>query len=81
MPIAGVCPKFVSEYYVIVEDVDDVLYRVGSTESTILLRDFNAHFRTDNKTWKGVIGRHGDQAFNETAGIYCSFVVATGSEL
>ena len=41
---------------------------VGSTEPTILLGDFNAHIGTDNETWKGVIGRHGEPAFNENGG-------------
>ena len=52
----------VSEYRAFVDDVNDALQRVGSTESTILLVDFNG---TDSETWKDVIGRHGDLALNE----------------
>ena len=59
MLIAGVCPQ--CEYQAFVHDVNDALQRVGSTESTILLRDFKAHIGTESETWKGVIGRHRDQ--------------------
>ena len=58
-------PNAVSEYQDYVNDVSDTLRRAGLTESTILLGDFNAHIGTNNETWKGVIGRHGDPAFNE----------------
>ena len=65
MSIAGVCPNAVSEYLAFVDDVDDAVQRVRSTESTILSGNFNAHIGTDSETWKGMIGRHGDPAFNE----------------
>ena len=66
MPIARVYAlNAVSEHQAFVDDVNDALQRVGSTESIILLRDFNAHIETDSETWKGVIGRQGDPAFNE----------------
>ena len=39
-------PNAVSEYQAFVDDVNDTLQRVGSTESTILLGDFNAHIGT-----------------------------------
>ena len=58
-------PNAVSEYQAFVDDVNDALRRVGSTESTILLGDFNAHTGTDSETWKSVIGKHADPAFNE----------------
>ena len=54
-------PNVISECQAFVDDVNNALQRVGSTESTILLGDFNAHIGT----WKGVIGRHGDSVFNE----------------
>ena len=60
MPSNDVC-----EYQACVDDVNDALQRVGSTESTILLGDFNAHIGTDNKTWKGMIDKHGHPTFNE----------------
>ena len=58
-------PNALGEHQAFVDDVNDALQRVGSTESTILLGNFNAHIGTDSKTWKGVIGRHGDPGFNE----------------
>ena len=79
MPIAGVCPQYCKRILGLVDDVNDAFRKVGSTESTILYGDFNAHIGTDSETSKGVIGKHGDPAFNEN--IYCSFVVATGSAL
>ena len=48
-------PNAVSEYQVFVDDVNDALQRVGSTESTILSGEFNAHIETDSETWKSVI--------------------------
>ena len=58
-------PNAVCEYQAFVDDVNDALQRVGSTESIVLLGDFNAQIGTDSETWKGVIDRHGDSAFNE----------------
>ena len=52
-------PNASSKYQAFVDDVNNALEREGSTESTILLGDFNAHIG------KGVIGRHRDPAFNE----------------
>ena len=49
------------------DDVNDVLQRVWPTESASHLEGFNTHIQTD-KTWKDVIGRHGDLAFNESRG-------------
>ena len=57
-------PNAVSEYQAFVDDVNDALQRVGSTEFTFILNNFNAHIGTDNGTWKGVISKHGDQPFN-----------------
>ena len=57
-------PNAVSAYQASVDDVNDAILRVGSTESTILLEDFNAHIATDIEIWKGVTGTHGDLEFN-----------------
>ena len=58
-------PNALKEYQAFEDDVNDTIQRVGQTESTILLRYFNAHIETDSETWKGVIGRYGDPEFNE----------------
>ena len=58
-------PNAVNEYQAFVDDVSDVLQGVESIEFTIVLGDFNPHFGTYNEKWKGVIGWHGDQAFNK----------------
>ena len=58
-------PIAVRKYQAIVNDANDAIQRVRSRESTILLRDFNAHIGTDIESWKGVIGRHRDPALNE----------------
>ena len=58
-------PNATNEYQAFVDEVNDALLRVSPTESTILMGDFNAHIGTDDETWKGVIGRHGDASFNE----------------
>ena len=55
-------PNAASEYQASVDDVNDALQRVGSTESAILL---NAHIGTDSESCKDVIGRHEDPALNE----------------
>ena len=54
-----------SEYQAFVNDVSDALPESRVNRSTIRLGDFNANIGTDSETWKGVIGRHGDPAFNE----------------
>ena len=59
MPIAGV----VSEFQAWMDDVNDSLYKKRSTKFAIVLGNFNTHIGTDDETWKGVIGKHGDSAF------------------
>ena len=58
-------PNAVNEYQSFMNDVNDALQRVGSTESNTLVGDFNAHIGTDSETWKGVIGKAWRSAFNE----------------
>ena len=71
-------PNGVSEYQAFVNDVNNALQRVGSTESSNLLEDFNVHIGADNEAWKSVIGRHENQRLTRTAGNSRSFVVVTG---
>ena len=61
-----------SKYQAFVDDVKDGLQRVESTESTILLGDFNAHIGTDDATWKGMIDRHFNKNDWYSLQIYCS---------
>ena len=61
MPIAGVCSQCSQR---ISGHVNDALKREGSTEYTTPLGDFNTYIKTDSESWKGVIDRHGESAFN-----------------
>ena len=65
MSVAGVCPIALNEYQVFVDNVNNAFQKERSAESIILLGDSKAHIATDIETWKSVIGRHGDLAFNE----------------
>ena len=59
-----------SKYQAFVDFVDDVnnaFQRVESTESTILMGEFNANIGTDSETRKSVIAKRGDPAFNENS--------------
>ena len=74
-------PNTASDYQAFVNDVNDALQRVGPTESTILLGDFNAHIGIDSETWNARLVGMETQRLSRTAAIYCRFVVATGSAL
>ena len=60
-------PDATSEYLAFVHEVNDALFRVSATESTVLMGDFNTHVGKDTDTWKGVIGKHGVAGLNEKA--------------
>ena len=49
-------PNAETKYHPFLNKVGVVLQKVTSTESIVLLGDFNAHVDTDDKTCKGVIG-------------------------
>ena len=55
-------PNIKSQYEAFLEEVEVALAKATSSESLVLLGDFNAHVGIDNATWKGVIGQHGDPA-------------------
>ena len=57
-------PNACKQYQPFLDEVSDALQKVTSSESIILLDDFNAHVGTDNMTWNGVIGKHGDPHTN-----------------
>ena len=58
-------PNIESRYEAFLEEVEVALGKATSSESLVLLGDFNAHVGIDNTTWKGVIGQHGDPDINK----------------
>ena len=58
-------PNAVNECEAFVDDVDDALQQVESTESAILMENFNAHTGTDLETRRGMIGKQGYQSWAE----------------
>ena len=75
-------PNAVRKYHAFADDVNDALQRVGSTtESAVLLGNFDALFGKDNKTWKGMIAWYGDSTLKENCRYVLQFVVTTGSAL
>ena len=67
-------PNAEAQYQPFLDEVGVALQKVISAESIILLGDFNAHVGTDDKTWKGVIGRQGDSDINRNEGVFYSSV-------
>ena len=57
-------PNAEAQYQLFLDKVGVALEKVTSTGSIVLLGDFNAHVGTDDKTWKGVIGRQEDSDIN-----------------
>ena len=53
-----------AQYQPFLDEVGIALQKVTSAESVVLLGDFNAHMGTENKKWKGVIGRQVDSDIN-----------------
>ena len=60
------------------DEVNDVFPQVSLTESTVLMKDFNAHVVTDSDTWKGVIGKHGVTALNENGSYLLQLCCSNG---
>ena len=58
-------PNIESQYEAFLEEVEVALGKATSSESLVLLGDFNAHVGIDNGTWKGVIGQRGDPDINK----------------
>ena len=57
--------KAVCKYLAFVANINHTLQIVELTESAILLRNFNPHIGTDSETWKGMISKHENPAFNK----------------
>ena len=58
-------PNIKSQCEGILEEVEVALGKATSSESLVLLGDFNAHVGIDNATWKGFIGQHGYPNINK----------------
>jgi len=54
------------------EKTTDVLQKVKTDESTIIMGHFNAHIEKDAVAWKGVIGQHGDADNKIMEDSYCN---------
>ena len=53
-------PNAEAQYQLFLNEVGIALQKRTSAEPIVLLGDFHVHVGTDDKTWKGVIGRQGD---------------------
>ena len=67
-----------SQYQVFPEKVEVALGKAISSESLILLGDFNANVGIDNATWKGVVGQHGDPDINKNGRCLLQFCATNG---
>ena len=74
-------PNPVSKYQAYVNDVNNAFQRIGSIESPMLLRNFNELVGTARIHGKACLVSMEAPRLSRTAGIYCSFVVATGSAI
>ena len=71
-------PNIESQYEAFLEEVEVALGKATSSESLVLLGDFNAHVGIDNATWKGVIGQHGDPDINKNGRCLLQFCASNG---
>ena len=71
-------PNIESQYQAFPEEVEVVMGKATSSESLVLLGDFNAHVSIDNETWKGVIGQHGDPDINKNGRCLLQFCATNG---
>ena len=71
-------PNIKSQYEAFLEEVEVALGKATSSESLVLLGDFNAHVGIDNGTWKGVIGQHGDPDINKNGRCLLQFCATNG---
>jgi len=58
-------PNTSALYPEFMKKISDSLRGVKTSDSTILLGDFNAHVGNDAAMWKGVIGRRGNANVND----------------
>ena len=66
-------PNAETQYQPFLDKAGIAIQKVKSAESIVLLGNFNAHVGTDDKTWKGVIGRQGDSDINKSGSCLLQF--------
>ena len=71
-------PNIKSQYEAFLEKVEVALGKATSSESLVLLGDFNAHVGIDNATGKGVIGNNGDPDTNKSGRCLLQFCATNG---
>ena len=71
-------PNIESQYKAFLEKVEVALGIATSSESLVLLGDFNAHVGINNATWKGVTAQHGDPDINKNGRCLLQFCATNG---
>ena len=71
-------PNAEAQYQPFLDEVVIALQKVTPAESIVLLSDFNANVGTDDKTWKGVIGRQGTSEINKNGKCLLLFFATNG---
>ena len=67
-----------SQYEAFLEEVEVALEKATSSESLLLLGDFNVHVGVDNATWKGVIAQRGNAEINKNGKCLLQFCATYG---
>lgn len=76
--VLAYAPNAEAEYSTFLAELDDCLLALPSTDSVMILGDFNAHVGNDIQTWGSVIGRHGDAHLNHNGEHLLDFCSGNG---